>query len=292
MNLARIRDNQRRSRARRKEYLQDLEERFRNCEQMGVEASAEIQAAARRVVDENKRLRALLKQRGLSDADIDGSPIEPTPASASLTASAKNLENLLATKRICTPGTCGPSQQCSPPANSSPATPLVPKNEIDFTTSTPSMTSPPPLPLPLLEPMPGLNAQDYLQNTYLNTPTSHLNQEPFLQDFPHPSTLPFDPYSTLPLDPNPSTYQSPSTYQNTWDNPNNNNTCAYASTQPLDAMQDTQPCRTAVGILRSIDPRAGDEVERQLGCGVGQECQVPTQHVFEILSRISGLGAS
>ncbi|KAF1821778.1 uncharacterized protein K489DRAFT_299098, partial [Dissoconium aciculare CBS 342.82] len=63
---ARIRDNQRRSRARRKEYLQDLEVRFRNCEQLGVEASAEIQAAARRVVDENKRLRMLLKQRGLS----------------------------------------------------------------------------------------------------------------------------------------------------------------------------------------------------------------------------------
>ncbi|KAF2083285.1 hypothetical protein K490DRAFT_18352, partial [Saccharata proteae CBS 121410] len=63
---ARIRDNQRRSRARRKEYLQELETKYRNCEQKGVEASAEIQAAAKRVLEENRRLRALLRQQGLS----------------------------------------------------------------------------------------------------------------------------------------------------------------------------------------------------------------------------------
>jgi hypothetical protein len=291
MNLARIRDNQRRSRARRKEYLQDLEVRFRNCEQMGVEASAEIQAAARRVVDENKRLRALLKQRGLSDADIDSCPIEPTAASASLTASAKNLESLLATRRTCTPGSCGPSQRCSPPANSSPVTPMTTKNEIDFTTRTPSITSP----LPLLEPMSAVGTQEYLQNTYLNSLTSHtghLSQENFLPDFSNPDHFSTDHminYDNLSLHPSPTTYPSPSTYPSlsTWDN-----TCSYHSTQPLDPSQATQPCRTTVGILRSIDQRAGDEVERQLGCGVGQECQVPTQHVFDILSRIPGLGAS
>ncbi|KXL43590.1 hypothetical protein M433DRAFT_69513, partial [Acidomyces richmondensis BFW] len=65
-NLARIRDNQRRSRARRKEYLQELESKYRQCEQLGVEASAEIQAAAKKVVEENRRLRALLKQQGFS----------------------------------------------------------------------------------------------------------------------------------------------------------------------------------------------------------------------------------
>ncbi|CAD0016985.1 unnamed protein product [Aureobasidium pullulans] len=71
-NLARIRDNQRRSRARRKEYLQELETKYRSCEAVGAEASAEIQAAARKVLDENKRLRRLLRQQGFSDADIDG----------------------------------------------------------------------------------------------------------------------------------------------------------------------------------------------------------------------------
>ncbi|CAI6342112.1 unnamed protein product [Periconia digitata] len=69
-NLARIRDNQRRSRARRKEYINELEGRLRNCEQAGIEASAEIQNAARRVLEENRKLRLLLHEQGLTDAEI------------------------------------------------------------------------------------------------------------------------------------------------------------------------------------------------------------------------------
>ncbi|CAF9943205.1 MAG: hypothetical protein ALECFALPRED_010837 [Alectoria fallacina] len=56
-SAARIRENQRRSRARRKEYLQELEQKLRKCEQAGVEASVDIQLAARKVAEENKRLR-------------------------------------------------------------------------------------------------------------------------------------------------------------------------------------------------------------------------------------------
>ena len=70
-NLARIRDNQRRSRARRKEYLQELEARLRQCELQGIEASAEIQLAARRVADENRKLRILLGQHGVGDDIVE-----------------------------------------------------------------------------------------------------------------------------------------------------------------------------------------------------------------------------
>ena len=63
-HLARIRENQRRSRARRKDYTLELEARLRKCELLGVEANAEIQFAARRVADENRRLRALLAEKG------------------------------------------------------------------------------------------------------------------------------------------------------------------------------------------------------------------------------------
>ncbi|KAI0013107.1 hypothetical protein F4779DRAFT_477152 [Xylariaceae sp. FL0662B] len=71
-NLTRVRDNQRRSRARRKEYVQELEKRVRMCELQGVEASFEIQQAARRVANDNKKLRTLLNNHGLSNESIDG----------------------------------------------------------------------------------------------------------------------------------------------------------------------------------------------------------------------------
>ncbi|BCS17366.1 uncharacterized protein APUU_10194A [Aspergillus puulaauensis] len=69
---ARIRDNQRRSRARRREYIQDLEHRLQKFEAHGVQVTQEIQAAGRKVAVENTLLRALLQLHGVSDHDIEG----------------------------------------------------------------------------------------------------------------------------------------------------------------------------------------------------------------------------
>ncbi|KIM92716.1 hypothetical protein OIDMADRAFT_139146, partial [Oidiodendron maius Zn] len=71
VNLARIRDNQRRSRLRRREYLQELETRLRQFELHGIEASAEIQMAARKVADENRKLRGLLALHGIREDSIE-----------------------------------------------------------------------------------------------------------------------------------------------------------------------------------------------------------------------------
>lgn len=67
---ARIRENQRRSRARRKEYIQDVERRLAEYEQRGIEATQEMQAAARNVAMENSRLRMMLAQRGVHEHEI------------------------------------------------------------------------------------------------------------------------------------------------------------------------------------------------------------------------------
>jgi hypothetical protein len=111
-NLARIRDNQRRSRARRKEYLQELEARLRQCELQGIEASAEIQLAARRVADENRKLRMLLNQNGVGDDNIEAylqSTAGPdtvvgqgfgSPGGGS-SGTVKALEHLLNTRKPC-----------------------------------------------------------------------------------------------------------------------------------------------------------------------------------------------
>ncbi|KAF7596088.1 hypothetical protein BBP40_003350 [Aspergillus hancockii] len=66
----RIRDNQRRSRARRKEYIQDLEQRLHKFEVLGVQATREVQAAGRKAAVENIHLRSLLRLHGVSDQAV------------------------------------------------------------------------------------------------------------------------------------------------------------------------------------------------------------------------------
>ncbi|KAI9787289.1 MAG: hypothetical protein M1816_007703 [Peltula sp. TS41687] len=99
-NLARIRENQRRSRARRKEYLQELEGRWRRCEQAGAEASSEIQVAARKVADENKRLRLLLRERGVQEHELNDYLVRTGGGPQALTV-APLLDTLLSHRKDC-----------------------------------------------------------------------------------------------------------------------------------------------------------------------------------------------
>lgn len=107
-HLLRIRENQRRSRARRKDRLQELETKLRQCEVQGVEASSEIQLAARRVADENKRLRKLLAQHGIADVGVstskgNDSSIHGERVQHKLEGEAVQvLEGLLVTRKCCT----------------------------------------------------------------------------------------------------------------------------------------------------------------------------------------------
>ena len=50
--------------------MQELEAKLRTHEQMGIGASTEIQSAARKVLEENKRLRAMLRTRGVPEREI------------------------------------------------------------------------------------------------------------------------------------------------------------------------------------------------------------------------------
>ncbi|KAI8648147.1 hypothetical protein NCS56_01546900 [Fusarium sp. Ph1] len=110
-NLARIRENQRRSRARRREYLQELEQRLRVYELQGVEASSEVQQAARRVAEENRQLRGLLNRHGITDdyissylhtggaaAQSDPTPIPHFPSSNPSDA-VQSLQHVITPRR-------------------------------------------------------------------------------------------------------------------------------------------------------------------------------------------------
>lgn len=69
--LSRIRDNQRRSRARKREYIEDLEGRWKKCQDLGVQANVELQKAAQKVIEENILLRKILGELGLETAHVD-----------------------------------------------------------------------------------------------------------------------------------------------------------------------------------------------------------------------------
>jgi hypothetical protein len=66
-----LRDNKRRFRSRRKEYVADLERSLRELRQQGVQATKEVQLSARRVAQENVLLRDLLRQQGVDDNVVD-----------------------------------------------------------------------------------------------------------------------------------------------------------------------------------------------------------------------------
>ncbi|KAK1988981.1 hypothetical protein LZ30DRAFT_744742 [Colletotrichum cereale] len=87
---SRVRDNQRRSRARKKEYVLEIEQKLRLCQSQGVEASAEVQQAARQVANENHKLRQLLRTLGLVDRQI-----EMYIQTGKLDPSGRNLPNFV-----------------------------------------------------------------------------------------------------------------------------------------------------------------------------------------------------
>ncbi|KAF5987410.1 bzip transcription factor [Fusarium coicis] len=70
-SAVRIRDNQRRSRARHKEYVEGLQKKLQDYERRGVEATLEMQQAARSVAVENSRLRILLGYHGITNEDVE-----------------------------------------------------------------------------------------------------------------------------------------------------------------------------------------------------------------------------
>ncbi|KAI0546372.1 hypothetical protein F4679DRAFT_557732 [Xylaria curta] len=70
LERARLRRNQRNSRARKQAYIRDLENRWNECVKLGAQATVEMQREARRVQEENTLLRAVLYTQGFNDAAI------------------------------------------------------------------------------------------------------------------------------------------------------------------------------------------------------------------------------
>ncbi|PCD38360.1 hypothetical protein AU210_006834 [Fusarium oxysporum f. sp. radicis-cucumerinum] len=70
-SLALNRENQRRSRARQRELLDDLQNRVREFERRDGQATLEMQRVARAVAGENAALRGLLAAKGVSIEEVE-----------------------------------------------------------------------------------------------------------------------------------------------------------------------------------------------------------------------------
>ncbi|KAK6535851.1 hypothetical protein TWF281_000101 [Arthrobotrys megalospora] len=112
---ARIRDNQRRSRANKKEYIASLEQKLAEYNAQGVQATIEMQTAARAVALENERLRMLLNEVGVSPERVTsylqsfGVPSEPQSQKPEIAKQPLCGKNSGITK-TCGGGTCAGSR--------------------------------------------------------------------------------------------------------------------------------------------------------------------------------------
>ncbi|PSN62309.1 hypothetical protein BS50DRAFT_578125 [Corynespora cassiicola Philippines] len=261
-NLARIRDNQRRSRARRKEYLQELEAKLRSCEQMGIEASAEIQSAARKVLEENKRLRALLYERGVPEAEIIAvmggeRAIDHVSAASSLTS--------MLDRRI----PCGNMSCTSSPPTSHVSTATTPQHGSTTT----------PITIPVQRPA-ALGSND--------SPSPHSIVSSLGSTPPAFSSTQYYPGITPAPNIKTEDMQNYNNYQynqsiNTWSMPQDIN-------YPQDsiAYYNTSSCIDAANIIRTMRADAGPELEADLGCQAPvQNCYVDNGVVFNLVDKYS-----
>jgi hypothetical protein len=260
-NLARIRDNQRRSRARRKEYLQELETKLRHCEQMGVEASAEIQSAARRVLEENKRLRALLRERGVSESEITA-VMGATDRITDYGSAAPTLDSMLGRKRACNgqpscvSGSCGVQQNTSMPN--------------------------PPLSIPYqraaaLQPSPEIASPHSIGSSSVGTPSSI--STPTFSQIPIATSQELSETDSFPS----LAYQYDLPLNNAWSLPSEP-----AYTHDQIAYNNTSSCVYAANIIRSMRSDIGTELENDLGCREpGSDCVVDNSVVFDVVEKYS-----
>jgi hypothetical protein len=67
----RLRENKRRNRQKQKDYTASLAARLNELQDKGVQATKEVQQSARRVIEDNARLKALLRHVGVNDYMIE-----------------------------------------------------------------------------------------------------------------------------------------------------------------------------------------------------------------------------
>ncbi|EPE24333.1 hypothetical protein GLAREA_08185 [Glarea lozoyensis ATCC 20868] len=314
-NLARIRDNQRRSRARRKEYLQELENSLRQCELQGVEASAEIQTAARKVADENKKLRAMLAHNGI-DSDSIELFLTTTPIASGMDCnqhgsitgnSVQALEQSLNMRRKC----CTNMSISTTEANiarhkrgeSSSSATRSPWNTTTRPESVPQSTNPI-IPSERSRSVARPSTADCTGNpedtSQPNLPRSQPRTAPYVQQVPRnlvANMMP-SPSNTQTPDLSPQHFPPTPSYSNFPVISSGENYLQMQSGRQetsiyVPAMNNNlnlNNCSYAADMITVMAGAGADSasVRADLGCLPGMDCDVDNQIVFEVMDRYSG----
>lgn len=227
---------------------------------MGIDASAEIQSAARKVLDENRRLRALLYERGVLDSEIVAAMGGPNDRSYDQLSVSASLSAILKRKITCntpafftSPVSRHPSDTRNDPHTSTiqPLSMPMPRSAALSSDDSPSpqsivsgMGTPPP--------------------TFHCTPYIHtLTPDPEMNPGEAPPYMSYDQSSQLHQQQYQHTHQlhyvaDPASYYN------------------------ATSCVDAANIIRTTRTGTGPELEADLGCRPAQHCYVGSSVVFNM----------
>ncbi|PPJ56582.1 hypothetical protein CBER1_01844 [Cercospora berteroae] len=248
--------------------MNDLEAKYRNCELVGIAASAEIQAVARQVAEENRRLRALLAKHGMPVSEIDGD--------GSGAEKARELEDLVGRRKSC--GGEG-SRDATPNLESCEKSleemrqqhGQMPergrrwsREKLANLRSSPSAADPSELGMATSS---GTVASLQAENAYAADTGITYTQVPSLEKYDH--------YSD----------QGHLTgFVQDWPHPQN------MEKWPQNTIRDAQhrSCRDVAEAIRYVRPTLSQqELEQQMGCQPGIDCKVPNYEAFDLMDRLS-----
>lgn len=229
---------------------------------MGVGASTEIQSAARKVLEENRKLRAILRARGVPEAEISAAlalsdrPHEEQSAAPALMAL---LERRWTGDRF-----------------------LFDDPSIDGHSDSTSLVSQAPTNELTSLKIPSRITQN-LSESY--SPVSMISSTGSPQNYPDTSTFSMDMMSLPEVK-----RESVPHYVNYHYDQSRNNPWMFSSGMNYegDAYHNTTSCVNAANIIRSMHSDVGPELEVDLGChSPGQDCRVTNPMVFNVMEKYS-----
>lgn len=230
---------------------------------MGIEASAEIQGAARRVLDENRRLRALLHERGVSDTEILLAMGVPNDRPYDQMSASSSLGVMLERRIACNGPACtgSPITGHSSVVRMSSHPPAVPSLSIPVPRSAALSSNDSPSPNSMASSMDTPPA--FPGSSFYESPISPAPEIVKTEDVP-----PYNPYEE--------------SFNNSWTAYQNG---AHYVSDPV-SFYNASSCVDAANIIRTMRGTVGPELENDLGCRVpGQDCYVNNAMVFNVMDK-------